>query len=118
MNGIAMVERNEAQSMAALRADLNCEAGRHRLRAALRDVLDAVERDDRGVRLMRFGVHATAVNVLRSRPAEGLLAPMDRQYVYEALGAVMEEVVRHNLIAPTDAVYVNAMAAMAACEGV
>lgn len=118
MNAIVMTQQTEAQGMAALRADMNCDAGRHRLRAALREVLDAVESNDRGVRLMKFGVHATAVNVLRSRPADGDLAPMDRRYVYEALGAVMEEVVRHNLIAPTDVVYVNAMDAMAACEGV
>lgn len=116
MNTNVMAQRAEAQGMAALRADLNGAAVRHRLRAALREVLDAVERDARGVRLMKFGVHATALNVLRSRPAEGLLACKDREYVYEALGAVMEEVVRHNLIAPWDDVYVNAMDAMAACE--
>ncbi|WMW64374.1 hypothetical protein [Nitratidesulfovibrio liaohensis] len=117
MNGTMAMERTEAQSMAALRADLSCDAGRHRMRAALREVLDAVERDNSAVRLMKFGVHATAMNVLRSRPADGALAPMDRRYVYEAMGAVMEEVVRHNLLAPTDAAYVNAMDAMAACEG-
>lgn len=117
MNGNTITERNEAQDMAALRSELNHEAGRYRLRAALRDVLERLERNDRAVRLLRFGVHATAWNVLRSRPADGDLAPMDRRFVYEALGAVMEDVVRCGLIPPTDAAYVNAMDAMDSVEG-
>lgn len=119
MNAIVMAQQTEAQGMATFRADLNCEAGRHRLRAALREVLDAVERDNSAVRLMKFGVHATARNVLRSQMfvSDGVLSIKGQQYVYGALAAVMEEVVRHNLLAPTDAAYVNAMDAMAACEG-
>jgi len=116
MNGTMAMERTEAQGMAALRADLNCEAGRHRMRAALREVLERLEGSAPAVRMLRFGVHATAVNVLRSRPADGDLAPMDRRYVYDALSALMTDVVRHNLLDPADPVYLTAMDAMAACE--
>jgi len=116
MNVNTGIQSNDPLAMVALRRDPDV-TGRNRLRTALRDVLNVLECDGSSVRRMRVGVYATAQSVLRSRPMDGVLARAEQSFLYAALGAVMEEVVRHNLLAPTSVAYTSAMEAMATIEG-
>lgn len=115
-DGGSINDANEARGMAALRRDLNLEGGRFRLRFALREVVARLERDVKSINLVQFGSFAMAKQALGGRVLPGAMSEDALLEVYEALSGLMTDVVKHNLLDPSDLVYLTAMDALAACE--